>query len=329
MRKETKVGLMAAIAIVLLIFGYGVISGDQVFSSKKYYYAHYDRINGLQASNPVTLKGHRIGEVEGIQLIQRHQGGNGLLVKFSIKKAIDIPQASEARIYSSSLLGSKAVKLLFDSNRQASYEPGDTLKGTNAASLTESLNQQLDPLKKKTKGFIQTMDTMVSTINSIMEEGGKEDLQASLKNFRNSLNNLTNTTKSLNNMVNKEGGNIEGIINNTQAITEDLKQNTGKIDNTLTNISNISDSLASADIKNTLSQADSMANRLNRIAGKIDKGEGSAGKFINNDSLYRNLESTSKELNQLVKDLQNNPGRYLNFSILNFQKNRQGEQESE
>lgn len=316
MRNETKVGLLAVISIGLLIFGYGVISGNKVFSSKYHYYAEYDKINGLQISNPVMMNGYQIGEVDDIMIRNPQKGG--LLVKFSIKDKVDIPKNSVAKIYNSSLLGSKALKLNMVDSVEAFHRPGDTLRGENELTLSE----QLSPMKTKADTILSAIDTMVSTVNAVMREGGKENIKASLTNFRKSIENLNSISDSLNALIASKSGSFKKIIDNTATITENLKANTKQIDKTLNNFSNISDSLADSDIKGTLAKTDSFAEQLNTIAGKVNEGDGSASQFINNDTLYRNLEKTSEELDKLVKDLQENPNKYLNFSIMNLNKDK-------
>jgi phospholipid/cholesterol/gamma-HCH transport system substrate-binding protein len=53
---------------------------------------------------------------------------------------------------------------------------------------------------------------------------------------------------------------------------------------------------------------------------KIDKGEGTLGQLINNDSLYVKLTNASKDLDQLIIDIKQHPDRYLSFSIFDFRK---------
>jgi len=112
-------------------------------------------------------------------------------------------------------------------------------------------------------------------------------------------------------------------MQNMVVISSNLRQNTRQIDSTLANINQISDSLASADIKKTLTKADQAVSRLNTIMYKINEGSGTAGQLVNNDTLYNNLESSSRRLNRLLEDLQHNPGRYVHFSI--FGKNKEKE----
>jgi phospholipid/cholesterol/gamma-HCH transport system substrate-binding protein len=48
---------------------------------------------------------------------------------------------------------------------------------------------------------------------------------------------------------------------------------------------------------------------------KINSGQGSLGMLVNNDTLYRNLEASSKSLDALLTDMKANPNRYVHFSV--------------
>ena len=54
---------------------------------------------------------------------------------------------------------------------------------------------------------------------------------------------------------------------------------------------------------------------LAEITDKVNRGEGSVGMLVNNDSLYIELERTSRELNLLLEDIRLNPKKYVKFSV--------------
>ena len=56
------------------------------------------------------------------------------------------------------------------------------------------------------------------------------------------------------------------------------------------------------------------------IMDKIERGEGTMGMLINNDSLYNNLNKSSVDLDKLLVDLRENPKRYLHYSLFDFGK---------
>jgi len=47
----------------------------------------------------------------------------------------------------------------------------------------------------------------------------------------------------------------------------------------------------------------------------INRGKGTAGQLITNDSLYRNLTASLASLDILLKDLKENPKKYVHFSV--------------
>ena len=52
---ETKVGLLAIVAIVVLVLGFNFLKGSSVFSSPPTLYAKFADIGSLEKSNPVFL----------------------------------------------------------------------------------------------------------------------------------------------------------------------------------------------------------------------------------------------------------------------------------
>ena len=116
-------------------------------------------------------------------------------------------------------------------------------------------------------------------------------------------------------MLISEKGKIAHITSNLSAVTTTFKNNSDNLDNTLTNLSAISDSLAAADITQTVNNAKKALADVSDIMQKINEGDGTMGKLINNDTLYYNLEKSAEDLDKLLKDMRINPGRYVHFSI--------------
>jgi phospholipid/cholesterol/gamma-HCH transport system substrate-binding protein len=105
------------------------------------------------------------------------------------------------------------------------------------------------------------------------------------------------------------------ILFNVESISKNLKDNNQNLSRTLQNFANISDTLAKANISRTINHLNNSLSDMATITDKIIKGEGSLGLLVNDKKLYNNLESSSRELDQLLLDLKLNPGRYVNFSL--------------
>ena len=102
---ETKVGILAVIAVTLLFIGYSFLKGNDVFSSDNTYYTSYQAVDGLTASKPVLVNGYQIGRVSKMTL----QPDGSILTEFKIKAEYKVPKNTVARIASTDLLGGKAI----------------------------------------------------------------------------------------------------------------------------------------------------------------------------------------------------------------------------
>ena len=81
------------------------------------------------------------------------------------------------------------------------------------------------------------------------------------------------------------------------------------------NLSVITDSISAINFNSTIKKYETVANNINELLISLDKGEGSVGKFLKDNSLYNRLDEVSNSMNLLIKDLKQNPKRYVHFSI--------------
>jgi phospholipid/cholesterol/gamma-HCH transport system substrate-binding protein len=54
---------------------------------------------------------------------------------------------------------------------------------------------------------------------------------------------------------------------------------------------------------------------MEQVLEKINKGQGTLGQMVNNDTLYQHLDQSARDLDLLLKDLKANPKRYVHFSV--------------
>lgn len=109
---ESKVGIFAAISITILILGYNYLKGRDLFTRTKTYYAVFNTVDGLIASNPVLINGYRIGQVSNVQLLTNDS--LKLLVEIEVQSTINVPLNSTIKVFSSDFFGSKSVELVLE-----------------------------------------------------------------------------------------------------------------------------------------------------------------------------------------------------------------------
>lgn len=301
LNKEIKIGLIAITIITLFIWGFSFLKGKNLLSSNDAYYAIYNNIDGLEEASPVLLSGFQIGLVESIKIHETYR--DKIIVKFSIEENIKLPKNTEAIIYPATLIAGKAIKLIFSDSKEF-YSNRDTIIGILEESIITSLSDELIPVKTKIENLVLSMDSVLA----IFDNKTKNNLKVSLEN-------LSKTTNNLNEMLDSESSKLAIILRNAESISTNLKNNNEQITNILENFSNISDSIEQADIKTTILNANKTLAEFSEISSKINNGEGTIGMLINNDSLYNNLNSLAADLDSLVIDFNENPKRYIHFSL--------------
>lgn len=317
-RKEVKIGAIMIIAIALLFWGANYLKGINLLEKNKRFFAIYERVDGLGSSNPVVINGYKVGQVEEISFLPDNSGR--LLVKFSVtEENFRISKDTRAKIISSDILGSKSIELQLGRSNEE-LQNLDTLESDVEASLTEAVNEQIAPLKRKAEDLISTVDSAITTVSAIFNKQARSDLDASFTSIKNSLQTFERTMVQVDGMVKAERNKIAEVLTHLESITRNLANNNDKLTASLENIEAISDSLAGANLKQTVNNASIAMTEVASVMQKINQGEGSLGQLINNDTLYNNLERSADDLDKLLLDMRLNPERYVHFSIFGRKK---------
>ena len=64
-----------------------------------------------------------------------------------------------------------------------------------------------------------------------------------------------------------------------------------------------------------LANAQTTLNNLNTLLAEVEGGKGTIGKLLKDETLYKDLDKSAKQLELLLQDLRLNPKRYLHFSV--------------
>ena len=309
---ETKIGAMAAIAIVILILGFNFLKGNELFTSEIKLSARYNNIDGLNKGNPVLLYGLAVGRVDDLELL--NEPNRKIKVIFHINEDVKLPTNSVAKIISSDILGSKALELM-PGNSKLFVKTKDTIAGDIELSLSSSISKVVAPVKDKIETLLGSVDTVVNGFNEILNEDTKRDLKASFHSINRTVRNIEKVSGQVDSFAVNETGRIRSILLDVQSITSNFKSNSTAINRAIENFGAISDSLRASNLKQTIKEADLAMRQVNEIITKINSGKGTLGLLINDDKMYNNLETASKDLDGLIQDLKANPKRYVHFSI--------------
>ncbi len=301
---ETKIGVLAAIAITLLILGFNFLKGKEVFSQKKKIYAVFKNVEGMEVSNAVRIQGLQIGTVYAINETDKDM--HGIVVTINLKKDVHIPKNSVAVINSGLISSSYIVITKGDATEY--LDNGDTLQTQDKLNLVSQVEKNIDPIVSRLNGTLESLDSLVEVVGSMFDPKTKNNFQAIFAH-------LAATSASLEKLLNTENGALATSLNNINSFTSNLAKNNPRIDSTLTNLQKTSEKLSSAKIGEAVDNIQSTMNELKAVVDKVNSNNGSLGLLINDKKLYQNLESTTRSLNILLDDVRVHPKRYVNISV--------------
>mgnify|MGYP001374772587 FL=1 len=298
--KEIKVGFLALIGVMMSVFSYNYLKGINLFEKNRKFTVKYEKVDGLSASNPVTLNGFKIGKVQKINFNPNNT--RELLVDIIIENDVLFPKTSLAELYETGLIGGKAIAIIPDyKNDSTIASDGDLLKGVIKPGLTELVNQILPQVQLQIEALIKNAEIVLGNINTLFDEETKQELRSSIQDFSNLTKNLSETSDEISNL----------IVNNSENLTNTISE----LSKASSNIRTISDSISEEEVLKITSNLNELVSNLNTITRSLKDSEGTAGQLINDKSIYKNLENATNELNILIEDIKLNPGRYINFSV--------------
>lgn len=296
--KEVKTGILAILSIFMVIYGYSFLKGSNIFSNERTFHVSYDNVAGLAVSAPVTINGYAIGQVKNIDF-EDHTGR--LLVTFTLRKDFEFSRNSIVRIYSTSFIGGNALAIIPEIDPENVAQDGDILKGEIEKGMLETVSSGLKPLEKRIYKTLSGLDTLLYNFNSILNDTTKKDLTQAIASLNRTINSFEGVSANLNSLLKENKPKLDSTFNY-------LETTTG-------NLASFTDSLSQVNIKAMATNLEATLKSFDTIMKKIDNGEGSIGKFVNDEELYNNLEGASKELEELLRDLKEHPKRYVNISV--------------
>lgn len=315
--KYARLGILIVISITILIWGLSYLKGNDIFKQNEYYHVIYERIDGLNESNKVTLNGYQIGSVKDIHFTPDNSGQ--LMVTLLIDASFRIPVGSIAQIVSSDIMGTRSIKMIL-SNETELYLSNDTIPGAIESDLKEQVSMQVLPIKNKAEQLLGTIDSAITVLTVIFNEDAQQNLSESFRNVNQTIENLENTTADLNDIVSSEKESIQRIILNIDEITTTFKNNAADFEKVIQNLSSFSDTLAQISVSPVLNNLSEATNQILATLEKLNSDDNSAGLLLNDDELYLSINTLSNNLGSLLKDIQTNPKRYLHFSAFDMGK---------
>lgn len=288
-RDDILVGVVITTALVLAAVGSLWLARGGL--SKGYpLYAKFKWGAGLKPGAPVWVSGAAMGYVSDVQF--RPDGT--LLTELRIQSSQPIPRGSPAQIKANGIFGDVAVNFtpLPTGGR---YQPGDTVVAAAPAPGIDQLTGKADSIATSVNALTMAMQ------KELVAGGGLADLRNTLAGTNKLVTELTGIAAEQSRQLTMT---MASLRRATSAV------DSAKIDSTLSNLRS-----ASANVNTLTRSLDSTTMALNHIVAKVDTGNGSAAKLINDPALYNDVHALLGRMDSLVADVKKNPKRYINVKV--------------
>lgn len=309
--KEIKAGLIAVIAIIGFVILFQFMRGNNIFSTDNVFYANYDNVEGLEVSSPVSINGLKVGQVDKIMPKTFKGGKLGFVVEFSVKDDFEFSKRSTVEVFEPGLMSGKQLRVNLAYGNPLAKD-GDTLQGAYKSNLLEGLSSQVGPVKDQLQEVLKRVDSLANSANKVLDERNRAEIRSLLNSLNRTVNAYQGTSQNINSLLQNNDPRLQKVLDNANATMITANSAVDKY-------GDLAESIDTQRLNATIANLDATVGRLNNVVAGIENGNGTLGKVMKDEELYNNLEETSKNLNELIIDLKQNPKRYLNFSV--FGKN--------
>ncbi|MBQ3907880.1 MAG: MCE family protein [Bacteroidaceae bacterium] len=287
-KKETKIGLTGAIALVLLFLGINFLKGAKLFSTQNTYYIRFSNAKALSKNSTVYADGYDVGRVSNILYDYARPGQ--VLVAIEVDRGLRIPRGSSARL-DEAVLGGCTLNLLLTTNLTDAYHPGDTIQGSDANGLLSKAADMMPQIEQT----VARVDSLLASLNRLVES---PHVQAILQNTEEVTAHLNQSSQQLNSLL-----------------KNDVPQMTSTFNRAGENVVTLTENLNQLQLQATLDSVNTAVGSLHKLLAQAQDPDGTLGRMMNDPTLYNNLNHTIQSADSLVTDLKTNPKRYVHFSV--------------
>jgi phospholipid/cholesterol/gamma-HCH transport system substrate-binding protein len=288
--KEAIIGLVTLISLFILYFGINYLKGINLFKPANHYYVLMPNVSELQTSSPVYVDGFKVGIVNKIEF-GFDNPSSAIVVLISLDEKMKIPAGSYFEL-KSGLTSGAYLNLVLNKYVSNYYQIGDTIDGTSDAGLMDRISTQLLP---QIESILPRLDSILVGIQTVVNHPA---LSQSFNHIEATTANLQKSSIQLNNLLSK-----------------DIPVITGYLKEVSSNFVEVSSDLKKLDLNTTLTKVEQAIENIDRMSLQLNSKNNSLGLLLNDRSLYDHLDATAKNAADLLKDINEHPKKYVQFSL--------------
>jgi len=293
-KQEIQVGITLLVAFGVLLWGVTWLKEFSLNRKNRVWHVRFDQTGGLGESDEIQVNGIRKGSVDKMKLM-----GDWVLVDLALDDDIKLTHDSKVAIRNVGLMGEKVIAVDLKMTG-GEYTSRDTIPGVFEKGMGEVMAELGD-----VTGSVSILAKQLQAVTGAMNKDG--DLVATTRNVRQLTEELTATVKTNRKLLEQTLANFAATSKTARTLTADREAQLRKTMDDFSSTATKLDRFAG--------RLDSLRASMQNVTGKIDRGEGSLGKLINDDKLYTDARASVASLKALIDDVKANPKKYLKLEV--------------
>jgi phospholipid/cholesterol/gamma-HCH transport system substrate-binding protein len=274
---EFKVGALVVIVSGLIgLMSLKVNEGPGLFSRTKRYWFDLQDAGGLVDNSAVKAAGIKVGVIEKIKLVD-----DKARVYVLIDGDMAMRSSGYVELRSDGILGDRHVELVAGDIKDPELEDGSQI-------LTAYERGSINALMKEVGKITESVSRLADTLNKAT--GPEGDMSTSLGRI---VHNIENLTADLSQMTGQNKGKINEIVDNVQSLTKQL-------DKFISDESPEGFAAGWEKAVASLSRIDTSLRNIEEITGKINRGEGTIGRLVNDEETVEKINEAVGNFNDFV-----------------------------
>ncbi len=287
---EFKVGLFAVVALVTLGYMFFVLS-PEAFENKKYmtYYTVLKNAAGIVAKSHVKTSGVSVGKVKSVAL----EGGQSRVV-IEVDKEVKIPVGSRIEIRSVGFLGDKHLEIIRPTDEGKYVEQNGFVPQNDDTVDMETLIALIGDVAKDVKKVTGSLANVLGT------KKGEQSMQNIVDNIEGVTADFKATTNTLKHVIGDREQDWQDIVTDVRGGIKDVRAFAANLKEVLDDENKAKIDRILANFDDTMVDVKGSAKNISLISEKIEKGEGTIGKLVNDDTTLTELEGALKDIRKVI-----------------------------
>lgn len=288
-KKEVQIGLLTVLALVLGYIGINYLKGIEIFKKTTTYYAHFDNLNSVTVATPVIVSGFKVGSVRDVRF--DYSRGYGATVEMALDPHVRVSSKSIVKIKMNPLSGSELVLTINGQDARA-LSDGDTIPSVSpAGDLLSVATEQILPA---VNNMMPTITQTLVRLDTLLHDKSIDSVLLALKGSSMQLHAMMAALNQSSQSLKPVMDNVHGMTGNLNAFSAQLTQL--KIDSMMQHLNETT-------------------RQLQQVTAQLRSKDNTAGLLLSDPSLYNRLDSLVNNADRLMRDLKENPKRYVHFSV--------------